>query len=84
MFGKKGENDFEFIYAYLEIEFMHILSLYKIREKVFESLYKKGEKIFGKTNFWFMYVSLTLFMHIYLFSFILFIAISYCLLLCMS
>ena len=27
MIERKGENDFEFIHAYLEIEFMHILSL---------------------------------------------------------
>ena len=25
MIDKKGENDFEFIYAYSEIEFMHVL-----------------------------------------------------------
>ena len=58
MIDKKRENDFEFIYAYLEIEFMHILSLcmfyilclYKKGEKDFESLYKKGEKVFWEKN----------------------------------
>ena len=64
MIDKKGENDFEFIYVYLEIEFMHILSLYmfyilclyKKGEKDFASLHKKGKKVFGERN---------LFMHIY-------------------
>ena len=54
MIDKKGENDFEFIYSSLEIEFMHILSLcmfyilclYKKGEKDFEILNKKVEKNF--------------------------------------
>ena len=53
---KKGENDFE-LYMHNDfkfmhiIEFMHVLCLYKEREKDFESLYKKGEKVFGEKNF---------------------------------
>ena len=48
MIDKKGENDFEFIYAY--IEFMHFMFLQN-GENDFESLYKKGEKVFGKRIF---------------------------------
>ena len=47
MIDKKGENDFEFIYAYFLFEFMFIQ---KREEKDFESLYKKGEKVFWEKN----------------------------------
>ena len=74
MIDKKGENDFEFIYAYIEFYACPIFYVYTKRgEKDFESLSKKGEKVFGEKNFWFMHVYLTLFMHIYLFPFIHFI-----------
>ena len=90
MIDKKGENDFEFIYAYLfwvyicifknwvyayilSLCMSYILCLYKKGEKDFEGLYKKGKKVFGEKNSWFMHVSLTLFRHIYLFSFMYFI-----------
>ena len=43
MIDKKEENDFEFIYAYIEIEFMHILSLCMF---YILCLYRKGEEGF--------------------------------------
>ena len=40
MIDKKGENNFEFIYAYLDVEFMHILSLCML---YFMFIQKEGE-----------------------------------------
>ena len=53
MIDKKGEKDFEFIYAYLSfayIEFMHLM-FSQNGENDFESLNKKGEKVFEKRTF---------------------------------
>ena len=56
------------LYMHLEIEFMHIhylsLCLYKKEDNVFESSYKKGEKVFGEKTFWFMHI-FSWFMHIF-------------------
>ena len=46
MIDKKGEKDFEFIYAYLSVCIYWIYASYVLQngENIFESLYKKGEK----------------------------------------
>ena len=89
MIDKKGKKDFLSLYmhiwvfAYIEFYAYDVMFIQN-GENDFESLNKKGEKVFGKKDFWFMHISLTLFIHIYLFSFMHFIAISIYLLLCMS
>ena len=63
MIDKKGENDFEFICAYLQFESMFIQK----GENDFESLYKKGEKAFGRRIFDLcMFLSPCLCIYIYL------------------
>ena len=62
MIDKKGENDFEFIYTYLEIEFIHILSLcmfyvYKKKGRRILKVYtKRGRKVFEEKTF-FLFLS---------------------------
>ena len=71
MIDKKGEKDFEFIYAYLCFCIYWVYASYVLQngENVFESLNKKGEKVFGKRTFdlfmflspyWCIYVCLVL------------------------
>ena len=51
MIDKKGEKDFEFIYAYLSFCIYWVYAFYVFLqngENDFESLYKKGEKVLGK------------------------------------
>ena len=70
MIDKKRENDFKFIYAYLEIEFMHVLYFMFIKrkgEKDFESLYKKGEKVFREKNFFLIYTCFSHLVYAYIF-----------------
>ena len=54
MIDKKGENDFEFIYAYLEIEFMHVLYfmfIQKRRRRILKVYTKRGRRFLERRNF---------------------------------
>ena len=52
MIDKKEENDFEFIYAYIEFYACPIFYVYTKRGRRILKVYpKKGEKVFGEKNF---------------------------------
>ena len=51
MIDKKGEKDFEFIYAYLSFCIYWVYASCVYGENVFESLNKKGETVFKKKNY---------------------------------
>ena len=76
---KRGEWFWVYICAYLEIEFMHILSLcilclYKKKGRRILKVYtKRGRRFLEKRLFGLCMFSFTLFIHIYLFSFMHFI-----------
>ena len=92
MIDKKGEKYFSiyaclsfciyWVYACLCIVFMHLL-FYKMGKCFWKFKQKRGEKFLEK-GFWIYVLSLTLLMHIHLFSFMCFIEYLICLLLCMS
>ena len=64
---KGGESLYMYIWVFAYIEFMHFMFIQKGREGFWKFKPKGGEGFWEK-NFLFMHVSLTLFMHIYLFS----------------
>ena len=57
MIDKKGEKDFEFIYAYLCfcIYWVYASCVLENEKNAFKSLNKKGEKSFWKKDFGFMF-----------------------------